>query len=157
MVERYGVDNIFKDPSLIEENVKKSSARWADREYKDRTSKAISESRKGQYVVYCSCVVCKRQIQANNLSNHLKIHLPTEERPISHNKGKIHLRCSCVDCRQEFGVNNSSKHKCKIKETWECPHCESKSGQGVKRYNHFENCKRNPENILPKRAYRKKS
>ena len=87
-----------------------------------------------------------------------KRHAEETKSKISANKsGVSYSRYCCVTCHLEIGVNNSSKHICKIKETWECPHCESKSGQGVKRYNHFENCKRNPENILPKRAYRKKS
>lgn len=72
MIERYGVDNIFKDESFIRENTERSRKRWADPEYKSKTRQSISNSRKGQPIIKCSCFRCKREIQANNLGNHYK-------------------------------------------------------------------------------------
>lgn len=74
MVERHGVDNPFKLNSFIEENRQRSIERWADPKYKEMTSKKISDARKGQFVVKCSCTICQKVVQANNLSNHYKIH-----------------------------------------------------------------------------------
>jgi hypothetical protein len=72
MLETYGVDNFFKEPSFISANIERTKRRWKDPDYNSRTRKAISDGRKGQPIVRFSCLYCKRIIQSNNMKNHFK-------------------------------------------------------------------------------------
>jgi hypothetical protein len=151
MVDRYGVDNYFKSPEFIRENVERCVERWKDPEYKNKTRKAISEARKGQHVVRCSCILCGKVVQVNNLSNHLKTHEPKDPTFIHPHRGRIHNKCSCILCKEQIGVNNISKHKCKVKTNniVTCPHCNfsGKQGSNMNRW-HFDNCKFKQEQTL---------
>lgn len=134
-LEKYGVDNIYKNPDFIRENAERSSKRWRDQEYKKSTSAAIRKA------------LSAYDRRGENNSFYGKSHTPESIKKIVDSKAGVeHPRFSCVGCKVDFGINNLTQHlrACRGKKIREiiCPHCgfKSKPGSNINRW-HLDNCK----------------
>lgn len=98
-IERYGVDNYFKNPEFIKQNVERRLQRFSDPEYRkqysakmkeshkhldvagennpfygkthsDEIKKRISDKNKGKVRARYCCTLCKKELGANNFTQH---------------------------------------------------------------------------------------
>lgn len=133
--EKYGVDNSFQIPEVIQKTRKATLDRNKDPEYRKLQQKKIKESLKS----------IDRSRENNSFFG--KKHSDETKKRISDKKrGCKTPRYCCMNCRKEIGINNLTQHlrACRGEKITEitCSHCEfkGKPGSNMNRW-HLDNCK----------------